>query len=76
MSTLGLSDGCEVAASCLNCPLPACRFESPGRHYRQEMLRRNRNIRRARIRGRSVREIISHFGISRRTAFRALGGRV
>jgi hypothetical protein len=41
-------EGCELAASCLNCPFPECIFEQPGGKRRLLMEQRNNEIARQR----------------------------
>lgn len=67
--------GCDLYPSCLNCPLPRCRYEDPG--GAAAMLRVGRNasiVRLAQEDGMSVDELSAAFGLSRRTIFRVLRG--
>ena len=67
--------GCDLYPSCLNCPLPRCRYEDPG--GAAAMLRVGRNasiLRLAQSEGLSVDELSAAFGLSRRTIFRVLRG--
>jgi hypothetical protein len=41
-------EGCELAASCLNCPFPECIFEQPGGKRKLLMEQRNNEIARQR----------------------------
>lgn len=66
--------GCEVAPSCLACPLPACRYDVPGGARALRNAERDRAIRRAHAGEESVAEIAERFGVSRRTVFRVLAG--
>lgn len=61
--------GCELAPSCLNCPLVVCKYDSP-HHYRLE--NRDEQIRDRRSAGVPISEIELEFGVSQRTVYRAL----
>lgn len=66
-------EGCELSPSCLNCPLPYCRYDHPGglRHIRN----RGRDSEIIRLRHRErlpINALARRFGVSRRTVFRAL----
>ena len=65
--------GCEVAPSCLNCPLPVCRYDRLG-GSRSILNHSSRDpaIRAARAAGESIEAIMARFGIGRRTAYRVL----
>ena len=66
-------EGCEFAATCLNCPYPTCIYELPG--GRQHWLKGARGrevIRLFTTGGKSIKELASTFGISRRTVQRIL----
>ena len=67
-------DGCEVAASCLRCPLPRCKYDDPGALRRQARDERDAEIRAARRReGLTAPELARRFKVSERTVFRAVG---
>jgi hypothetical protein len=36
--------GCEVASSCLNCPLPQCKYDDPGWYQKNRRLAKDLNI--------------------------------
>jgi hypothetical protein len=36
--------GCEVAGSCLNCPLPQCKYDDPGWYQRNRRLARDLKV--------------------------------
>ncbi len=66
-------EGCDLAASCLNCPFAGCIYDEPG--GRQRWLKRLRTGEMARLfttEGRGIRELALIFGVSRRTVQRAL----
>jgi hypothetical protein len=65
--------GCSLYPSCLSCPLPRCRFDTPG--GAASMLRDGRDARILRLAGRdgmTVDRLAEMFGLSRRTIFRVL----
>jgi len=66
-------EGCELADSCLNCPLSKCIYDEPG--GRQRWLKRQRDRQIVRLfttEGKGVKELASMFGLSQRTVQRAL----
>ncbi len=65
-------EGCEVFASCLNCPLPRCIEEESRGQQRLKIAARNRRMVELRKRGKSLNEIAELFNVSRRTVERAL----
>lgn len=70
--------GCDLYPSCLNCPLPRCRYEEPGGVAAMLRPGRNANILQLRDQdGMTVDQLAEVFGVSRRTIFRVLrsGGR-
>jgi hypothetical protein len=65
--------GCDLYPSCLNCPLPRCRYEEAG--GAPAILRGGRDasiLRLAREEGVDVARLADMFGLSRRTIFRVL----
>jgi hypothetical protein len=66
-------DGCDVSASCLDCPLPRCRYEEPGGLRALLNEQRDRQIIQLREKGMPVAELADYFGVSRRTVFRVIG---
>ncbi len=64
--------GCELAPSCLRCPLVRCRYDEPGgaRKIRQDP--RDETIRVRRAEGTEIDALASEFGLSRRSVFRVL----
>lgn len=70
-------EGCDVAPSCFNCPLPVCKFDYPGvmgSNAKRWFLRNTRAeaIRRDRAAGMMVEAIMRKHGVSQRTVMRAL----
>jgi len=66
-------EGCELAASCLNCPLPKCIYDQPGGRQRWLSRQRDREIVRLfSTEGKGVKELALMFGLSQRTVQRAL----
>jgi len=65
--------GCEVAMSCLACPLPRCKFDDPA--WYQAYRRQGRDIEvldACRREGLSILEVAKRFKVSPRTVHRAL----
>ncbi len=65
--------GCDLYPSCLNCPLPRCRYEEAG--GAPAILRTGRDatiLRLSREDGVGVDRLAEMFGLSRRTIFRVL----
>ena len=67
-------DGCSISVSCFSCPLPRCRYEEPGGLRAVMNETRDREMTQLRLEGMSVEELAGHFGVSRRTVFRVIGG--
>ncbi len=66
-------EGCELASSCLNCPLPKCIFDQPGGRQRWLKRARDREIaRRFTTEGKGIRELALELRVSQRTVQRAL----
>ena len=65
-------EGCEFAASCLDCPFARCIFDEPGgkQHFVKEL--RNKEIVRLYAQGKELKELAAMFGVSQRTVQRAL----
>ena len=65
--------GCEVSESCLQCPLPQCRYDDPGWLRRQIKEKRDRQVIEAHEgEGLAPSELAKRFGVSRRTIHRIL----
>ena len=66
-------EGCDLADSCLNCPLPVCIYEEPG--GKRRLLKRKRATEMARLfttEGKGVKDLAQIYGVSQRTVQRAL----
>jgi DNA-binding transcriptional ArsR family regulator len=66
-------DGCEFAASCLNCHLPICVYDEP--RGKQKIQKRRRAAEMARLsngEGKTIKELAHVYGVSPRTVQRAL----
>ena len=61
-------DGCEISPRCLECPLPACRYDMPPK--RAGALMREAELRRLLAAGFTADEAAVKMGVSRRTVFR------
>ena len=67
-------EGCDLAASCLNCPFPQCVYEQPGGKQHWLKKARDREIVRLFTReGKGIKELSLMFRVSTRTVQRALG---
>lgn len=65
--------GCDYYPSCLNCPLPRCRYEEPGGVRAMLLPGRNASILHLHDQdGLTVAQLAETFGVSRRTIFRVL----
>ena len=66
-------DGCEFAASCLNCPMAQCVYDEPGGKQRWLKKLRDREVVRLFCHeSKAVRELALRFSLSERTIQRAL----
>ena len=66
-------EGCELASSCLDCPLPECIYDQPGgKQHWLKALRDREMVRLASTGGKGVRELAVMFNVSQRTVQRAL----
>ena len=66
-------DGCEVAASCLACPLPRCKYDDMRWYERNRRLANDLRITAVIEReGLSAEEAAARFAITKRTVFRVL----
>ena len=65
--------GCEVSASCLNCPLPQCKYDDPLWFQRYRQYSRDLGVLMAMERdGLTVEETAERFSVTVRTVFRAM----
>lgn len=66
-------DGCDVSPTCLNCPLPICKYDDPDFLRRTARSARDRAILETRrLEGLSVPALATRFGVSTRTVHRVL----
>jgi hypothetical protein len=66
-------EGCDLADSCLNCPLPRCIYDQSGGKQRWLKRLRDREIvRLVNTEGKGVKELATMFRLSQRTVQRAL----
>ena len=66
-------EGCELAASCLNCPFPGCIYDEPG--GKQRLLKEQRDTEIARLyddENKNIKELALLFNLSVRTIQRVL----
>lgn len=64
--------GCELASSCLECPLPRCKYDDPRWRQRHDLKTRDSRIVELRQAGYTVKEVAAEIGVSDRTAYRVL----
>ena len=65
--------GCEVSDSCLDCPLPQCRYDDPAWYQRNRRLARDFRVVYAMQReSLTIHETAERFGITPRTVFRIM----
>ena len=65
--------GCEVSPSCLNCPLPQCKYDDPGWFQKHRRIARDLRVwSTMRSEGLSVEEVAEHFSVTVRTVFRIM----
>ena len=66
-------EGCELAPSCLHCPLPRCIYDEPGGKQERRRRRRNEEIQRLfDSQRKDIDELAQRYGVSRRTIYRIL----
>ena len=68
-----VDNGCEASASCLECPLPQCKFDDPA--WYRAYCRRGRDLEflsAQQLEGLSVFEIAYRYGVSPRTVHRGI----
>ena len=65
--------GCEASESCLDCPLPQCRYDDPAWYQRNRRLARDFRIVRAMQQdGLTIEETADRFSVTVRTVFRII----
>ena len=64
--------GCDLAPSCLRCPLARCRYDEPGGARKLLQGSRDEAVRHRRGEGVAIDALAGEFGISRRSVFRIL----
>jgi hypothetical protein len=64
--------GCELAPSCLRCPLERCRDDQPGGARVLRQTDRNDTLRRFHAEGSSIDALAGQYRLSRRSVFRIL----
>ena len=64
--------GCDLAPSCLRCPLVRCRYDEPGGARKLEQLSRDAAVQVRRQEGVGIDALAAEFSISRRSVFRSL----
>ncbi|MDY6908268.1 MAG: helix-turn-helix domain-containing protein [Chloroflexota bacterium] len=67
-----MDEGCELFPSCLRCPLPRCRYDDPSGLQVARDERNQEIVRRHRSEGLSAEALAALFGVSKRTAYRAI----
>jgi len=66
-------EGCDLFSSCLDCPMPRCRYdEQIGRKRMSKRLRDVEILREHKSGSKSVGELAKSFGVSRRTVQRII----
>ncbi|MGI8553711.1 MAG: hypothetical protein ACR2PL_23420 [Dehalococcoidia bacterium] len=64
--------GCEVAPSCLNCPLTVCRYDLPGGLAGDHRRQRNTELLALHASGAGLKSLCLRFRLSRRAVYRIL----
>ena len=64
--------GCDLAPSCLRCPLERCRYDEPGGARKLLQASRDEAVCYRRREGVGIDALAAEFGISRRSVFRVL----
>src|SRR3972149_1182810 len=59
--------GCEMAPTCLRCPLERCRYDAPGGARTLVLGARDEEVRRRRVEGTGIDTLAAAFGLSRRS---------
>ena len=64
--------GCDLAPSCLRCPLVRCRYDEPGGARALLQSSRDEAVQRRREEGAGIDRLAAEFDLSRRSVFRIL----
>ena len=65
--------GCELSSSCLECPLPQCKYDNPLLGRRKKRAERDRDVVDAfRQEGLTAPQVAARFDMSQRTVFRII----
>lgn len=67
-----IDTGCELAPSCLKCPMAMCKYDEPNRRRRRRNVMRDQEIVRLRSKGLRVTEIAKICKTSDRTVYRVI----
>ncbi len=68
-----IDTGCEVSPSCLNCPLPVCKYDAPAQYgLLRRQQRDQEKITVMQREGLTMKAAAEQFGITERTMFRIL----
>ena len=62
-------EGCDLFPSCLNCPLPQCRYDGPERRQVVKELR-NEEVIRLHDEGETISQLAQRYQVSTRTIYR------
>lgn len=69
-------EGCDLYPSCLNCPLPKCRYDEPGWvHRAARATRHQKMVELYATTPLSINQLAAQLGVSSRTVHRALARR-
>lgn len=67
--------GCLLHSACLTCPESSCAMETRMGVNHVRLRNRDRRVHLARSNGSTVRQLMAHFSLSRRTVYRVLSQR-
>ena len=67
-----IDTGCELAPSCLECPLALCKYDDPHTRVRSNKVMRNTEILRLYRSGVKISNIAAQVNISERTVYRVI----
>ena len=67
-----IDNGCDLFDSCLNCPLPRCRYDDPGWIQKEKIEERDMKIYRKSKEGSSMKILAKEYNLSTRTIHRAM----